>query len=53
MVTVTAALRMAAHRFNELVTVILPEPDKRAGQIALASGPTLDVVRREVEGGSS
>ena len=45
------ALLTATDRFNEVVTVVLPEPDKRAGQIGDVSSPLDDLLREVNQGG--
>ena len=50
MFRMAAALRIAADRFDGLVAVVLPKPDKRAGLIGDVSSP-LDDVLRDLEDG--
>lgn len=50
-VKVAAALCIAADRFDGLVAVVLPKPDKRAGQIGDVSSPLDDLLREVDQGG--
>ena len=45
MFRMAAALRIAADRFDGLVAVVLPKPDKRAGLIGDVSSPLDDLLR--------